>query len=478
MKREFLINIIFLFVLNALIKPFYIFGIDRSVQNAVGEHTYGVYYAMWSFTFMFQIVCDLGIQNYNTREIARHRHLLDKYITRVLSLKLILSAVYLAITFFIGFVVYKGENQTLLLVLCLNQILTSLILYLRSNIAGLGLYRTDSFLSALDRLLLIGIVGTVLIVPIWRQNLTMLRFATIQISSLMLTALTAFIIIFRRTTLFKLQFNFIHTRIILKQALPYALAVFLMTLYTRTDAVFLERMLLDGAEQTGIYASAYRLLDALNMLGVLAAGLLLPMLSNSIKKKESSLPLVRLSIEIILCCAIVAASSIIVHRYEIMPMLYREATNYSGDVLALLITSFIALSCSYILSTYLIALGNLKRANKIYAIAIPLSILSNIILIPHYKAFGAAISTLLTQFFVVSLLYLEARIHLQSTQQLRWWSRLFLFSLICFGMQYVLAIYLPDIKFWWLMMLGGVVSGGCAFLIGFIKLKEFGLQTY
>ena len=472
MKREFLINIIFLIAINALIKPFYIFGIDRSVQNAVGEHTYGVYYAMWSFSFMFQIVCDLGIQNYNTREIARHRHLLDKYMARVLSLKLILSAAYLVVTFVIGFFVYRGENTMLLFILCLNQILTSLVFYLRSNIAGLGFYRTDSILSAMDRLLLIVIVGSILVVPAWREQLTILRFATIQILSLAITAIITFIIIFRKTTRFKLQFNKLHTRIILKEALPYALAVFLMTLYTRPDAVLLERMLPDGAKQTGIYASAYRLLDALNMLGFLFAGLLLPMLSNLIKKKESPLPLVRLSLEIILCCAITAASALIIHRYEIMPFLYREATNYSGDVLALLITSFIALSCSYILSTYLIALGNLKRANKIYAIAIPLSIISNLILIPHYKAFGAATSTLITQFFVVSILYLEARKHLQPTQQLQWWLRFFLFTVLCFGVQYELTIYFSSIKFWWLMIAGSIVSCSFAYLTGFIRLKE------
>ena len=472
MKREFLINIIFLITINALIKPFYIFGIDRSVQNAVGEHTYGVYYAMWSFSFMFQIVCDLGIQNYNTREIARHRHLLDKYIARILSLKLLLSAIYFCVTFCIGFFVYRGENTTLLILLCCNQILTSFIFYLRSNIAGLGFYRTDSVLSATDRLLLIIIVGTILLVPAWRQNLTILRFAVLQVVSLCITAVIAFIIISGKTVRLRLHFKFIYARIVLKEALPYALAVFLMTLYTRPDAVLLERMLPDGAKQAGIYASAYRLLDALNMLGFLVAGLLLPMLSNLIKKKQSALPLVRLSIEIILFCALIAASSIITHRYAVMSFLYREATVYSGDVLSLLIASFVALSCSYILSTYLIALGNLSRANKIYLFAIPLSIVSNIILIPQYKAFGAACSTLMTQFFVVGMLYMEARKYLKPVSESAWWLKLGLFTILCFGVQYLLRGIFPDVKFWILMFTGIIISALGAYLIGFIRLKE------
>ena len=269
-----------------------------------------------------------------------------------------------------------------------------------------------------------------------------------------------------------MHFKTVYARIVLKEALPFALAVFLMTLYTRPDAVLLERMLPDGAKQAGIYASAYRLLDALNMLGFLVAGLLLPMLSNLIKKKESALPLVRLSIEIVLFCALIAASAIIPHRFAVMSFLYREATVYSGDVLALLITSFVALSCSYILSTYLIALGNLKQANKIYLFAIPISLISNIILIPPYKAFGAACSTLITQFFVVGMLYWEARKYLKPVHESAWWLKTGVFTVISFGMEYLLSYIFPDVKFWILMFAGSIISAAGAYIIGFIRLKE------
>jgi hypothetical protein len=64
MNREFLINTLFLVVINVIIKPFYIFGIDRAVQNRVGEVNYGIYFALFSFTFLFQIINDFGIQNF------------------------------------------------------------------------------------------------------------------------------------------------------------------------------------------------------------------------------------------------------------------------------------------------------------------------------------------------------------------------------------------------------------------------------
>ena len=79
MNREFFINVLFLIFVNLLIKPFYIFGIDRTVQNTVAPGDYGIYFALFNFTFLFQIINDFGIQNFNNRNIAQYNQLLDKY---------------------------------------------------------------------------------------------------------------------------------------------------------------------------------------------------------------------------------------------------------------------------------------------------------------------------------------------------------------------------------------------------------------
>jgi|GEM_PF-5217839 len=45
MQRTFLTNLFLLLVLNLLVKPFYILGIDAGVQDAVGSEEYGGYAA-------------------------------------------------------------------------------------------------------------------------------------------------------------------------------------------------------------------------------------------------------------------------------------------------------------------------------------------------------------------------------------------------------------------------------------------------
>ena len=87
MKKVFFINIIILIAANILIKPFYLFGIDRTVQNLVGSTIYGTYIAVFTLTMLFQIISDLGIRYWNNREVAQHEQLFKKYFANLIVLK-------------------------------------------------------------------------------------------------------------------------------------------------------------------------------------------------------------------------------------------------------------------------------------------------------------------------------------------------------------------------------------------------------
>ena len=70
MARRFIANLSVLIILNLLIKPIYVFGIEVSVQNAVGAETYGLYFALLNTAYLLQIINDFGLQIYNNRLVA------------------------------------------------------------------------------------------------------------------------------------------------------------------------------------------------------------------------------------------------------------------------------------------------------------------------------------------------------------------------------------------------------------------------
>ena len=266
MNREFLLNILFLVFINLLVKPFFIFGIDLGVQNRVGPEVYGGYFALLSFTFIFQMLNDFGIQNFNNTIIARHPQLLPKYFPNLLIIKGLFSLGYLVLTLILA--VAWGFRQPaqleLLGWLAVNQVLVALIFFLRSNVSGLGFFRIDSLLSALDKLVAIGLMSWLLWARPFAWPLEIREFAIAQTASLLLTAAACFWVLRGHLTGLNWRFRRPLLFLLIKKSAPFALVILLMTACTRLDVVLLERLLPDGPEQAGIYGNGYRMLDAAN----------------------------------------------------------------------------------------------------------------------------------------------------------------------------------------------------------------------
>ncbi len=403
MKREFLINIAFLLTANLLIKPFYLFGIDRTVQNTVSEADYGLYFALFNFTFLFQIVNDFGIQNYNNRNISQHRQLLQKYFPNIIVLKGLLSFTYLLLVLGFGLLAgYTLPYFSLLAVIALNQVLLSLLLYLRSNVSGLGMYRTDSLLSVTDRLLLIVLCGALLWGEVLPGPFQIQWFVWAHTVALGSTALLAFAVVRKKMGAVRLRFSRPFLLMLLRESAPYALGIFLMSAYYRLDGIMIERLLPEGQAEAGLYASAYRLYEASNMVGFLFASLLLPLFARMLAKGEEVESLALLSFQLIMVGALSLLAGVYFFRTPIMEALYDSGSAYSGRILLYLCCSFVAVAGTYIFGTLLVANNDLRPLNRIFAWGLGINLALNAVLIPWLKAEGAAMATCGTQFFVLA----------------------------------------------------------------------------
>ncbi len=413
MQGKFVKNLTLLLVLNLLIKPFWILGIDRSVQNTVGAEEYGFYFAVFNFSFLFNILLDFGITNFNNKNIAQNNHLLTKYVSNLLVLKLLLFFVYVGVTYTAAFFIqYSPEQIRLLYFLGFNQFLISFILYLRSNLGGLHLFRTDAIISVLDRTLMIIICAVLL----WGNVVNEFKiqyYIYAQTLGYLLTASTTLLLVLHRTQkpLLRLQFNYPFLLAIVRKSFPFAILVLLMTFYNRIDSVMLERLLDDGARYSGIYASAYRLLDATNMIAYLFAVLLLPIFARMIKQKENIENLLKLAFTLIITPAIIISSAAFFYSGQIMELLYPMHAGEtamvfeyriieSSRVFGLLMTCFLAISSTYIFGTLLTANGSLWHLNLIALAGMLLNVFLNFLMIPVYQATGSAVASLLTQMLV------------------------------------------------------------------------------
>ncbi|MGE5109164.1 MAG: hypothetical protein ACM3H8_16620, partial [Sphingobacteriales bacterium] len=285
MNKHLITSLFLMILLNLIIKPVWIFGIDRQVQLQVGAAVYGKYFALISLVYIFNILLDIGVTNYANRHIAADITIIPGVLGNGITVKFILSLLYAVIIVIIAKA--SGINDyKLLLLLILMQILSSLLLFGRGIVSALQLFKTDAFLSVFDKTLLIIIAGFWLYGSLIKKAFTIYDFALMQVLTIALALVVCFFILLKQNAFQKLVLNKAGISKIIKQSLPFALTVFFMGLHNRTDAFLLERLHINGPYEAGVYAAAYRLLDAANMVGYLFAAMLVSYWSKQRQEKE------------------------------------------------------------------------------------------------------------------------------------------------------------------------------------------------
>ena len=401
LKKKFVTNLAFLLFLNLLIKPFYVLGIDVGIQNSVTTASYGLYFPLLSLTLMFQVVLDMGIENFTRCEIARDHQQLPAFFSGIVVLKIVLALIYFGICLLIGIISdYNMLQLKLLFILLINQFIASFTLYLRANIGGLQLFKTESIISVLDKTLLVIICSSLLWGRITDKPFRIEWFVYAQSFSYVVTFVVSLLILLtRKNNFFRLQFNLNGLLSIIKRSLPYAILVLLMGAYYRIDPVLLERILPDGKTEAGIYAHSFRLLDMLQNYGYLFALILLPMFSRMLKNNEPVEQLVNISFIIIIVPALILSVGSVFYRTEIIDLLYDEHLEVSAKVFGIIMPGFTGICASYIFGTLLTANGNLKILILISALGALISIVINLLLIPLIGVTGSAIANVSAQFF-------------------------------------------------------------------------------
>jgi len=298
-----------------------------------------------------------------------------------------------------GILGYDSQRFAILAFLVLNQFLTSFTLYLRSNIAGMQMHTANSLISVLDRALMILFCAALIWGGLTDKPFQIEWFVYAQTAAYLITTLFTFGIVLWKSKFPRFRFDRLFFIVVLKQSLPYALLVLLMTAYTRADMVIIDKVM-GGPTQAGIYNHGFRLFDAAYQFAMLFAVLLFPMFSKMLAEKDSIVELTRLSSLLLFVPSIAFAVGSMFYREEIMILMEYEEVVASASIYSLLMFAFLGMAGTIIYGTLLTANGNLKILNITSAIAVVINITLNIILIPKYMAFGAAITAVVTQSFV------------------------------------------------------------------------------
>jgi len=392
---RFYSSLVLLIVLNAIIKPFWIFGIDREVQNAVGVAAYGSYFSIFNLSIVLGFLHDWGLTSFYNRHLAAKNEELAGNAGNFVFLKLLFTVLYLAIVFLVAFI--SGIRRwDILFYVTMTQSLASMFIFFRAIITAQQWFHTDAWLSVLDKLLMIIVCFPFLYFPAWIGGMSIERFLLLQMICTAAAMLITLVLLLTRH--FHFSFKTLWPgKHVFKAAAPFAVITLLMAFHYRFDGFLLERI--SGAEEAGKYAGAYRLLDAANMIGYLLASFLLPYLARY-QRDGKLMNQVILDVRHILIVFSVTVCCVVIFLAPwIQKALYNHNDQSYVEVMQWCIPTLICYSLLQIYSAVLLAAGHIVALNYITCGAVVINILTNILLIPEFGAKGSCIAALCSQFF-------------------------------------------------------------------------------
>jgi O-antigen/teichoic acid export membrane protein len=402
-KQKFSLNLIFLLALNLLVKPFYLFGVEVGVQNAVGANEYGLYYAMFNFTFLFNVLLDLGVNNFQKVTVAQDERQGLGNMSVLFPMKVLLSVFYMLVTVATAWALgFEGRYWFFIGWLMLNHILSVFLLMLRANLSGMHMFVRDSLLSVTDRLILI--VGVSYALWFRSEPFSIETFVLFQTAAYACAVVAALFLSPKGKRWFGFNYSWSDMLDMAKKTWPFALLILLMTAYNRLDGVMLERLATEGELEAGIYAQAFRILDAGNSFAFLYAGILLPLFARMLHSKEQSglaiNDLVNQAARMLIGPAGVVCILAFFYGEWVMSALYVEHAAASAKCLKWLMGSFVFVATGYVFGTLITAGANLKWLNRLALLTVLLNGIGNIILIPTHGAQGVAFTSFVSLGFM------------------------------------------------------------------------------
>ena len=327
MQRKFLSSLGLILLLNIVVKPFYLLGIDAEVQSRVGTDAYGFYFGLLNLSFLLNMFIDLGINNFNNRNIAQNIQLVSKHFSKLFTIKAYLALGYGFFTLGLGLLLGYGKASFhILALLTFNQILVSFILFARSNLAALHLFSRDSIVSVLDRALLIVFCGIILFTNITEGRFEIEWFVYLQTLTYSLTLLISVGMLAGKIGKLKLRFDRLFALQIFKKSIPYATFTLIAGLYNRLDGIMLAKIGPLGSASAGEYALGFRFFEAASMFAYLFAVLLLPIFSRMLKEKLDVKPMVETATRLLMGVSFATAIVFLFHSDFVLEWRYTEVT--------------------------------------------------------------------------------------------------------------------------------------------------------
>ena len=250
------------------------------------ESELGGYFVAIALTNLIAILTELGLQNPLIREMTLHLQQTRHYLGNALIVRIILSIVAYSIMIVSGIYLYPPIIVKMIVFLGLAEIVNSLAQLYRCVFRAHEEMKYEAFTVIAER-------GAFLIIG---GGAILRGYGLVQVCQVMLAASCINLILslgFTRIRFTQLRFQPSReiVKVLMQQALPFAIGNLFNLLYFRVDAIMLSKLSVEGVEANTWYGLAYTIVNAFTILpGAFMMGAMFPVLSRAWEREKGRFP--------------------------------------------------------------------------------------------------------------------------------------------------------------------------------------------
>jgi len=372
------------------------------IARQIGAEGTGKYFFALSFTTLFVVLVDLGLNNVLIREASRLKEKMQQYFSNVIFVKIFLGILtYVAAIVTINLMGYPVETKHLVYLSAVTMLFDSIHLSIYGTLRAIGNLKFEA----------IGIISSQLLTLILGTTFLYLGFPLIYLIGAFtvpsfLNVCYATIVLFKKYKI-KLvpKYDKEIMKFIGKIILPFALAAIFARVYSYIDSVLLSKMAGDIA--VGWYSIPYKITYAFQFIPLALVAVLYPRFSEYFVHNKARLAYIfERGMKYLLLIVFPVAIGIGVLAQDLIVSIY--TTEYLNSVLPLqiLLTGLVFSYVSFPIGAFLNACNRQVIQTVIVFVVMVVNVVLNVYLIPIYGVVGAASAALVGNVLLTILGYI------------------------------------------------------------------------
>lgn len=384
-------NTALLFISQIIVYGFGFFTTMYSAQY-LGTSGFGTLSLALALNGILAVFSDLGLSTLLTREVSREKELANKYLSNIIMLKvglIILTLIILLIVTKIGG--YSPKTSSVIYLMFVAYIFMAFYGVFVAIFQAHEKMEYPSIGNIINAVILLS--GVIFAIT---YKLDIIFIASVYAVASFVVLVYYAIIYCTKFQIPSLEIDLKFCKITLKEAVPLSLAMIFALIHYRVDTVFLS--FINGESAVGLYNAAYSIMTMLTFIPIVFTTAIYPLLSQfHVSSKDSLKSLYEFSFKILVILFIPISFGMTILAPEVIILIYKNAYYPSIGILQILIWTIPALFLSYLLGTLLTSINRQKSLFRAVIISTIFNVALNLILLPKFSYYGAAIATLASE---------------------------------------------------------------------------------